>query len=262
MLGLPVVLLVMISKEEMKQYNVKQENVVTNEKAYGEIWEVERTTFEDVIDLQGEFVTYKMQIMHLDGGQIEEIYAKEGDEIKKGEQIAKSSTDTFTSKWNGRIKEINLKEQYIIIEDTDELLLECYVDETELPLIKNKMETEEGYKLTLKSKFNAYTEQGFKVRFAVEGDFSCGQSLTLKAYTGKIYEDVLVVYEDCVYEKNGASYVRVIDDNDNFVEELEIKTGREFQDYIIVSGIEEGTKCDGGYQEVDSDMAESETNYE
>lgn len=252
----------------MQQYTIKQENKVVNEKAYGDIWEVERTTFEDIVDLEGEFVPYKTQLIYFHGEQLEELYVKEGDEVSHNEKIAKAKEQTYYSKWNGRVKEINFTEQYIMIEDMDKLLFECYVKKGDVLLIQNKMETEEGYELKLKSKFNFYTEDGIKMRFAVKGDldFQCGEKMNFKAYTGKVYEDVLTVFSECVYERDGVSYVRILDENDNFLEEKEVKTGRRFQDKMIVSGIEEGTRCDSGYIEgtaksagvVDLEMSERE----
>ncbi len=234
----------------MQQYAIKQENWVINEKAYGDIWEAERITFEDIVDLEGEFVPYKTQIIYFNGEQIDELYVKVGDEVFCEEKIARGKEQTYHSKWNGRVKEINFNQQYIMIEEVDKLLFECYVKEGEVLLIKDKMETEEGYKLKLQSKFNTYTEEGIKMRFMVEGDFRCGEKMTFKAYTGNVYEEVLAVYSDCVYERDGISYVRTVDENDNFLEEREVKIGRKFQDYMIVSGIEEGTKCDSGYKDV------------
>lgn len=240
----------------MQQYAIKQENWVVNEKAYGDIWEVERITFEDIVDLEGEFVPYKTQIIYFNEEKIDELYVKEGDEVSREEKIAKGKEQTYYSKWNGRVKEINFNEQYIMLEEVDKLLFECYVKEGEVSLIKDKMETEEGCELKLQSKFNTYTEEGIKMRFVVEGDFRCGEKMTFKAYTGTIYEEVLAVFSDCVYERDGVSYVRIVDENNNFLEEKEVKTGRKFQDNIIVSGIDEGTKCDSGYKEVSAGTGE------
>ena len=72
----------------------------------------------------------------------------------------------------------------------------------------------------------------------------CGQNRTLTT----VYSEVLVVNKNCVYKKGNSYYVRVLDENGYYINEQEVKVSLETEEYMAISGVEEGTICDSGYK--------------
>ena len=77
-----------------------------------------------------------------------------------------------------------------------------------------------------------------------------------------MYKDVLVVNKSCIGKQNdGLYYVRIVDQDGNFMYEQNVELGFENGKYVCVTGIEEGTFCDGGYstfEEIMGDNGDSE----
>ena len=167
----------------------------------------------------------------------------------EGEKALYSTAD-------GLIGEISLGENpYLRLYSLQALALECEISQTQRKLFSRSdlaLQDENGIPLELLELGEICTANGsirLLLRYELPG-LTYGQQLSsLTLYTGRVYSQTLAVEKRCVYQKNGddASYLRLVDEAGHFLGEAEVLTGYANEDYICVSGVEEGTLCDGGY---------------
>lgn len=108
----------------------------------------------------------------------------------------------------------------------------------------------ENEKLTVREISNIAQGNKVKVVFDIDSkSYMYGEELPdIKIYTDKVYSEVLVVNKNCVYKKGNSYYVRVLDENGYYIKEQEVKVSLETEEYMAISGVEEGTICDAGYK--------------
>lgn len=177
-----------------------------------------------------------------------------GEEIYKNQKIATDGNNIFKSPINGIIQEISYSENKCVkILSLDEQCLNLSVPVDEIQVFENAIYDENGTEIQVIEKSNQVNEKG-EVSVKItnnDGDFLAGQSVNdIKIYTGYTYSNVYVVDADCVYSigKDNKSYVRKVDSEGKFIEEVEVGVGYSNGEYICVTGLEEGELCDDGYK--------------
>lgn len=253
----PVGALWMISLQEQAQYLVQPVPVV-EELAYGEILSVRRMEIRETVELSGTVVSIEEFFMEL---PCKNPYALRfmvsvGDVIHSGDLIAYEGEKALYSTADGLIGEISLGEEpYLRLHALQALALECEISQAQRKLFSRSdlaLQDENGIPLELLELGEICTANGsirLLLRYELPG-LTYGQQLSsLTLYTGRVYSQTLAVEKRCVYQKNedDASYLRLVDEAGHFLGEAEVLTGYANEDYICVSGVEEGTLCDGGY---------------
>lgn len=253
---LPIFLLVRLSEKEMGQYNT-DDIYFFKEASYGKTCVVERQDIQQYYSVSGTVSSDKYYYMKIDNKIGDEIRLTKsiGDEIAIDEIIGHIGQNKITSIYNGIVEEISLYDDgYIKIRSLDERILVCMVDIA----LANKLEvgaelhTEDGRKVVVESISKIAEGEQVKIVLSIENiEFLYGQTVEeLKLFSGKVYADVLVINEACVYQKveNGPYYVRILDSYGYFVEEKEVNIGFQNHDVVAVTNLEEGTLCDSGYK--------------
>ena len=118
------------------------------------------------------------------------------------------------------------------------------------------MTTEAGESVRLTYTSNLKSANGDRrIQLTIDSeDYSYGTSVNLKIYTGLSYPQVLVVHQDCVYQRNpGAEnpwYVRTVTPNGEVIGEQKVEIAFTMGNLVCISGVAEGTYCDAGYKDI------------
>lgn len=254
----PVIALIYISKEERKQYEVSND-IVLEQLAYGHSEMVTRREIPEIVKLNGVVVSAKKEFVEIgnnSGNMDIRLLVAEGDYINKEQLIAYIGNKPIYSDKSGIICSVNLAERaYLVINSTDSLLIEGKCTKSELNIIKSleKLFDEAGNEYTL-GEINEYLDEDNMFTYFLYGDdlIMGEQYKNMCLYTGKVFSNVLVVDKNCVYSKDNSEkkYIRVIDENNIFVEERSVSIGGIYDPYVVIDGAEEGTLCDSGYKKV------------
>lgn len=256
MITTPICLIYLLSSSEIKKYS-EFETVDFVEKAYGEIYAAERRNIQEYYVVSGSFEESKIEFIELSRYKNVRLIVTEGEEIFEGEIIGwYSENKTIESSLDGIIKSINEEDKYIQLVRTDEVSFKCYVDNEIAEEIKKYedtgFETENMGHVDINKISNVQSEGQVCISISFEEyNGVLGEEIKeLKLLTDKIYKDVLVLPKDCVYQKNiGGEYcVRVVDIEGNYLREDSVSIGYSNDEYICVTGIDEGTLCDAGYK--------------
>ncbi|MEE1304272.1 MAG: hypothetical protein U0K68_03870 [Agathobacter sp.] len=254
----PVIALIWISNIEQKDYQIT-DDLRIGDVAYGEICEVQRLDIEETVELSGDVVSNKVEFIELN--KFTDIYkmrmiVSEGDFISKGQLIAYYKGEEIYAEKSGIVKAINMGEDnYIMLESLSDLVIrvDCSDDITfkKLSQKKLKLSDDEGvqYKvIRIDNAVNAENQRYAYVKPDNSETLTYGDKVDkIKLYTGKTYTDALAINKNCVYSCNDNKlYVRVI--SDSGVEEVEVQVGFYSGDYAVISGVDEGTKCDSGFK--------------
>lgn len=260
---IPVLALIWISSIEQKQYTVEND-IRIGEIAYGDICEANRIDLEETVTVSGTVVSGKVDFIEL--SEYYEPYKlrfiiHEGDCVAKGQLIAYYKGNEVYADKDGIVEAISIgDESYIMLDSLSDLTIkvDCSDDNTFKKLNQKnlKLQDDFGCNYSIAKIDNAKNENGQRYAYVRSDDSSkltYGDKLeNIRLYTGKTYKDVLAVYKNCVYSYNDdKTYVRVIDDSG--AEEVEVQVGFYTGDFAVISGIEEGTKCDSGYKSLLSD---------
>ena len=253
----PVGMLYLISKEEQKQYLVKPVPVV-EELAYGEIVPVGRMDMNETVTLSGKITGTKEFFMEL---PCKDPYAlrfmvEQGDVIHSGDLLAYEGKGEIISTADGLIREICLgTNSYLRLVSLEDLALECEITDKQAAIFRRNslsLSDEVGNRLQVLDLSEIYSTNG-TLRLLLQYDaesLTYGQPIdNLILYTGKTYTQALVVQKCCIYQKpeTGKYYVRLVDENGHFLQEAEVTLGYSNEDYVCISGVEEGVLCDAGY---------------
>ena len=145
---------------------------------------------------------------------------------------------------------------YIQYTTMNGLELECMVDDKILSILEaGGIRTEHGEEVTVSYIAPMKNTNGTTtIRLKVEGGY-IGQEVTdMKLFTGRIFYDVLVISEDCIYQKDVEAdapwYVRRISSAGYFIDEVEVELGYSNGEEICVTGVQEGDICDSGYKSI------------
>lgn len=253
---IPISLIIGISKTEMQQY--KQEDItVLAEGAYGEISETMRTDIEEYYELSGRFISNSYEYISLKHYDIQdiELAVVEGDEVQKGDQVGSCKGEKIVSQFNGIVMGITSK--YIRLQAIDELVFETYLQDELIEEFRDKeslkLSTEQKDTVEVVKVSNVMSEKGIRVILKIPSQQYCyGQEVSaIKLYTGKVYENVLVVDQDCIYKKDdGINYIRIVNQEGIFQEECPVEIGYSTNEVICITGVKEGVMCDSGYKKI------------
>lgn len=241
----PILFLIIQSKEEMKAYEC--EDIEVEEKAYGELCQVVRQDVESNISLNVKGVSTKTKIIEISSGNCVWNVEK-GEEVIKGECIGKVNSKKIKCKYNGIIKEV--KDKYVRIELINDICYETYVDPKDIEYFTGKLKDEQGNEIKNVSISNIQKDGKIRIVFGIKNrNIQYGEKIEdMVLYNGEIYKNALTIKTKCVKQKeDNKYYVRVVDEEGNYLGEQEVQLGYEYKGYVCVTGVEEGEWCDGGY---------------
>lgn len=258
----PVGALFQISKLEQSQYTAPtvDASVVLVERAYGDILEVSQTDLKERIELSGQVICtgYLYQEVNLESPHLLRLWAQSGDYLVAGDPIGIYKGETIYSSTNGIISKISMgTEAYIEFYDLSTLSLECYVTEDIHRILSRSnlaLSDQDGISYEVIRIEDVPTRSGlYRVLIRpIDGSLTIGTSISdFSMFTGRTYPNCIVVQRDCVYTRDGLTYyVRLVDSNGIFIEEVPVEIGETVGDLICVSGVEQGQYCDSGYKAV------------
>lgn len=265
----PVGILYMISEEEQKQYLSKPVPVV-EELAYGDIVPVGRMDMKETVTLSGKITGTKEFFMEL---PCKDPYSlrfmvEQGDVIHSGDLIAYEGMKEIIATADGLMKEICLgTNSYLRIVSLEDLALECEITDKQASVFRRdslSLSNEDGKLLQVLELSEIYSASG-TLKLLLKYDTESivyGQPVdNLTLYTGKTYSQALVVEKRCVYQKTSTEkyYVRLVDELGHFLQEAEVTLGYSNEDYVCISGVEEGVFCDAGYGSLWGDQSDGST---
>lgn len=240
----PIICIIFISQRERKQY--QQNEVILTEKAYGEVYQVERSDIKDniVVDAIGN----SYEVINIIKSEECSWNVYEGEEIFKNQVIGYENGKEIVSKYNGIIQ--NIQNNYVSIIDLSHIKYEVEVLDTQVEYFKKNLFDENNNKVKDVVISNQIIDGKIKVSFTIEKHrIAYGEKINaLTLYTGKEYKNVLLLNKSCInVDKNGENYVRILDKEGNYQTEQMVNIGCEYGENVCVDGLEEGTYCDGGY---------------
>lgn len=245
----PIIILYKLSGSEKKSY-IQDTYYEYKEAAYGEPIRVTRADIEYYVTTDGvisssEYITIDIKDIESDNILVQpsnEIYKDK--EITTGQKIIKAPC-------NGIVESVDTGNRIRVL-SFDKLQLVTNIPIDKLNYIKESksLSFNENEKLTVREISNIAQGNKVKVVFDIDSkSYMYGEELPdIKIYTDKVYSEVLVVNKNCVYKKGNSYYVRVLDENGYYINEQEVKVSLETEEYMAISGVEEGTICDSGYK--------------
>ena len=264
LLLIPCVGLYFISLQEQKQYETTQKLELLDA-SYGEICQVERQDVNEYITVEGTGISASVKYMELNS------YAKpynirfsikEGDYVTQNQIIGYYNGKAVSSTCEGIVESINLGEDsYIAFQNIEDVIMQIKTNKKKYIQILSDENiifyNEQGDRFSVIRAYPIEDEEGYRTfdLKCIEGSsIDFGVKLNdLKLYTGNVYTQCLVVDKNCVYSYQSEPdvyYIRVVDEYGNFKEEAEVSIGYEDENYICISGVEEGTLCDSGYKKL------------
>lgn len=256
----PVGVIFYISGQEQAQY-APPEAIELKAQSYGDPCRIFRTDMDETITLSGKVISTGVFYQELD---YRDPYAlrlllSPGQVIFAGDVIGSYKGEPVLATETGVVSSVNLgTDSYIQLESLDDLLLECYVNEKTLAVLQREnldLRDETGAALQV-AKIDPIQQgdQGTRALFTIEaGRFVYGETVeNLPLTTGKVFSQALVVESQCIYRLNGGEqcYLRVVNEQGEFVEERKITAGYTNGRYTCITGAMEGEYCDPGYKAV------------
>lgn len=245
----PIIILYKLSGSEKKSY-IQDTYYEYKEAAYGEPIRVTRADIEYYVTTDGvisssEYITIDIKDIERDN-----ILVQPGDEIYKDKEIT-TGQKIIKAPCNGIVESVDTGNRIRVL-SFDKLQLVTNIPIDKLNYIKESksLSFNENEKLTVREISNIAQGNKAKVVFDIDSkSYMYGEELPdIKIYTDKVYSEVLVVNKNCVYKKGNSYYVRVLDENGYYINEQEVKVSLETEEYMAISGVEEGTICDSGYK--------------
>lgn len=245
----PIIILYKLSGSEKKSY-ILDTYYEYKEAAYGEPIRVTRADIEYYVTTDGvisssEYITIDIKDIERDN-----ILVQPGDEIYKDKEIT-TGQKIIKAPCNGIVESVDTGNRIRVL-SFDKLQLVTNIPIDKLNYIKESksLSFNENEKLTVREISNIAQGNKVKVVFDIDSkSYMYGEELPdIKIYTDKVYSEVLVVNKNCVYKKGNSYYVRVLDENGYYINEQEVKVSLETEEYMAISGVEEGTICDSGYK--------------
>lgn len=245
----PIIILYKLSGSEKKSY-IQDTYYEYKEAAYGEPIRVTRADIEYYVTTDGvisssEYITIDIKDIERDN-----ILVQPGNEIYKDKEIT-TGQKIIKAPCNGIVESVDTGNRIRVL-SFDKLQLVTNIPIDKLNYIKESksLSFNENEKLTVREISNIAQGNKVKVVFDIDSkSYMYGEELPdIKIYTDKVYSEVLVVNKNCVYKKGNSYYVRVLDENGYYINEQEVKVSLETEEYMAISGVEEGTICDSGYK--------------
>ena len=214
-----------------------------------------------IYEISGTFISREYAYIELTQKNPGEIRwdVQVGDEIQVDQVLGTYDGKQILSTMDGILMDINAyaSKPYLKVQLLTGLELECNLSDKVIKQLRRAeaLTTQDGVPVSITYIANVKNDDGSsRVLLKVESD-SCfyGEAVKdLKLYTGYVYTGALVLPEKCLYQKNVGDdqpwYVRQVTEDGYFIEELEVQRGYSNGDLVCVTGIEEGTFYDNGYQ--------------
>lgn len=245
----PIIILYKLSGSEKKSY-IQDTYYEYKEAAYGEPIRVTRADIEYYVTTDGVISSSEYITIDIKDIESDNILVQPGNEIYKDKEIT-TGQKIIKAPCNGIVESVDTGNRIRVL-SFDKLQLVTNIPIDKLNYIKESksLSFNENEKLTVREISNI--AQGNKVKVVLDIDsksYMYGEELPdIKIYTDKVYSEVLVVNKNCVYKKGNSYYVRVLDENGYYINEQEVKVSLETEEYMAISGVEEGTICDSGYK--------------
>ncbi len=254
----PLWAILFLSRQEQAAYT-PQKVVQIQEFAYGPVQSVSKKDMQETLQLSGRVISEKYLYQELDiresGRFRQEV--KIGQVIQAGDVLGYYKGEPVLAELTGILSTISLgSEPYMRLESLEDLVLECYVNEEQLKILRRSsldLKDSNGGTYTVVRIEPVASAQGSRVllRFQ-DADLTYGDSLNQVPFTtGRKFPGAVVVPQSCVYQlKDGKYYLRVTDAKGVFLKELEVTVRYSDGQYVCISGdgIQEGMYCDSGYK--------------
>lgn len=245
----PIIILYKLSGSEKKSY-IQDTYYEYKEAAYGEPIRVTRADIEYYVTTDGVISSSEYITIDIKDIESDNILVQPGNEIYKDKEIT-TGQKIIKSPCNGIVESVDTGNRIRVL-SFDKLQLVTNIPIDKLNYIKESksLSFNENEKLTVREISNIAQGNKVKVVFDIDSkSYMYGEELPdIKIYTDKVYSEVLVVNKNCVYKKGNSYYVRVLDENGYYINEQEVKVSLETEEYMAISGVEEGTICDSGYK--------------
>lgn len=245
----PIIILYKLSGSEKKSY-IQDTYYEYKEAAYGEPIRVTRADIEYYVTTDGVISSSEYITIDIKDIESDNILVQPGNEIYKDKEIT-TGQKIIKALCNGIVESVDTGNRIRVV-SFDKLQLVTNIPIDKLNYIKESksLSFNENEKLTVREISNIAQGNKVKVVFDIDSkSYMYGEELPdIKIYTDKVYSEVLVVNKNCVYKKGNSYYVRVLDENGYYINEQEVKVSLETEEYMAISGVEEGTICDSGYK--------------
>lgn len=257
----PLGILYEISQREMAEYQVHALPALA-QTSIGRVLQVTRQDVQEYFTVSGVFESSESayQPLTMENSGLIRWEVTSGDEIQVGQVMGTYNGENVVAEFSGIIEKINTgtADPYVKVKLLDKLVLEATVSKSTLAIIKRSMNmtTEAGESVRLTYISNLKSADGDRrIQLTIDSDaYSYGTSVNLKIYTGLSYPQVLVVHQDCVYQRNpGADnpwYVRTVTKNGEVIGEQKVEIAFAMGNLVCISGVSEGTYCDAGYKDI------------
>ena len=258
----PLGLIYQISQKEMDAYAAPTAPPL-RESAYGKVAQAQRQNVSEYVSVGGSFASSYYAYMELDHdspGSIR-LTVSTGDEIQEGQVIGTCQGEDVVSTLTGILVEMNTysSDPYLRFRLLSPLELSCRVDDRTLSMLRRSedLTTSDGDPVTLTyASLQKNPDGSTNIRLSIETEkYTYGQDLSgLQILTGRVFQGVVVLPENCVYQKEpGADspwYVRQVTEDGYFITELQVDVGYSNGEIVTVSGVPEGTFYDTGYKTI------------
>ena len=245
----PIIILYKLSGSEKKSY-IQDTYYEYKEAAYGEPIRVTRADIEYYVTTDGVISSSEYITIDIKDIESDNILVQPGNEIYKDKEIT-TGQKIIKAPCNGIVESVDTGNRIRVL-SFDKLQLVTNIPIDKLNYIKESksLSFNENEKLTVREISNIAQGNKVKVVFDIDSkSYMYGEELPdIKIYTDTVYSEVLVVNKNCVYKKGNSYYVRVLDENGYYINEQEVKVSLETEEYMAISGVEEGTICDSGYK--------------
>ncbi len=257
----PIGALYYVSLLEQAQYQPQDSDITLKELAYGSICDISRMDMEEQITLSGTIISTGVIYEELDMDNISNLrlLVSAGQALHEGDLIGYLEGREIRATKTGIIRSINRGgDAYIELWSLDNLAIECYVDDTQLNVLKRSnldLTDSDGNKYVV-DQIDDIRIGNDLTRVLITSESAplvYGKKITdAKLTTGRVYPDCLIVKSNCVYSYNGENYyVRLVDSKGVVLGEAQVEVGFSLDGYTcIISGAEEGQLCDSGFKAI------------
>lgn len=245
----PIIILYKLSGSEKKSY-IQDTYYEYKEAAYGEPIRVTRADIEYYVTTDGVISSSEYITIDIKDIESDNILVQPGNEIYKDKEIT-TGQKIIKAPCNGIVESVDTGNRIRVLSfDKLQLVTNIPIDKLNYTKESKSLSFNENEKLTVREISNIAQGNKVKVVFDIDSkSYMYGEELPdIKIYTDKVYSEVLVVNKNCVYKKGNSYYVRVLDENGYYINEQEVKVSLETEEYMAISGVEEGTICDSGYK--------------
>ena len=258
----PLGLIWQISQNEMAEYAAPTVPIL-QETAVGDVVQATRQDVQEYVILSGTFTSTEYAYMELNTRQAPSIrwVVDIGDEIQEGQVLGTYKNTEVISSVTGILVELDTysASPYLRVQQFTPVVLETRVDDRTLSALKSAetLITESGNPVSMVFFSMQKNPDGTTdVQLSIDSEkYTYGQELReLRILTGRVYGKTLVLPAKCVYQKESGEnepwYARMVTADGIFLEEMEVQIGYTNGDVVCISGVEEGSWFDSGYQAI------------